>query len=330
MNNPNSLVIHLDSRFATQYLENDTEGIPLTTNFTYTLVEGISIPDSKACEVSLYTATIPYSFYNVRKGINDLLTIKYTAGAAEIPHTLTIPEGNYSANSLRSIFTTLQKAVVGDTTFHSFDFEVTYKRETLKFEFAMKTNVVGLTSLKINFTKCASLFGFRTDNLDYAFTGSVTNFTLGSEVCIDINDSIHGLYIRQNLASKSTLDNENGTFSNILTRIPINTNAGGIIFHSPANSTHRALTSIHTIQTIGIKLTDDRNRAIDLNGLHFQLSLLITLVDKLDVVPELTKYTRRKNELHLLQQQQYNSFQASQQKIKRKKKKKKKKSNKSI
>ena len=321
MNNPNSLVIHLDSRFATQYMENDANNLPLTTNYTYNLVEGISIPDTKVCEVSLYTATIPFSFYNVRTGVNDKFRIIYTT-ILEVFEDFTIPAGNYSANGLLNIFKTLQKAAA-DPILASFDFTIQYLRESLKFDFAMNTDVGTLTSLKINFTNCASMFGFRTNNFDYSFSGAVTNYKLGSEIAIDISDSIHGLYIRQNLASKSTLDNENGTFSNILTRIPINTNPGGIIFHSPSNSTHRALTSIHTIQTIGVKLTDDRNRAIDLNGLHWQMSLLITLVDKQSVIPELTKYTRRKNEIHQLAQQRQ---QIIQQKTKKKKKKRNKKS----
>ena len=40
------------------------------------------------------------------------------------------------------------------------------------------------------------------------------------------------------------------------------------------------MVSVPVIQTIGIKLTDDRNRAIDLNGLHFQLSLKIAYIHK--------------------------------------------------
>ena len=77
------------------------------------------------------------------------------------------------------------------------------------------------------------------------------------------------------------------------------------------------------IQTIGIKLTDDRNRSIDLNGLHFQISLMITLVDKVDIVPELTKYTRRKNELYLqdkLSQEQSKPKKKTKRKSRRKKK----------
>ena len=34
------------------------------------------------------------------------------------------------------------------------------------------------------------------------------------------------------------------------------------------------------IQTIGIRLTDDKHRSINLNGLHFQLSLKVSFIHK--------------------------------------------------
>ena len=40
------------------------------------------------------------------------------------------------------------------------------------------------------------------------------------------------------------------------------------------------MVSVPVINTIGIRLTDDRNREIDLNGLHFQLSLKIAYIHK--------------------------------------------------
>ena len=94
-----------------------------------------------------------------------------------------------------------------------------------------------------------------------------------------MNDAIHGLYIRQNIATKGSMDNENGTFSNILARIQITTNAGGVIFHKPNEATHHNLVGTNAIDNIGVKLTDDRNRAIDLNGLDWQVALLISFVE---------------------------------------------------
>ena len=84
INAENSLVIHLDSRFSNK-IETNSEGRLLTTNYTYTMIEGIPVPDSKMCEISLYNATIPYRFYNVRAGVNNIVSMSATTS---VDHTL--------------------------------------------------------------------------------------------------------------------------------------------------------------------------------------------------------------------------------------------------
>ena len=291
-----SVVLHLDSRFATKFLETG-----LSTNFIYDLVEPIEVPDHETCEVSLYTATIPYSFYNVRPGVNDQLKLKVGSEAEKV---ITLTPGNYSATGLKAELQRLVSAIPATPNTHpklrQVVFDTTYSRETLKYSFSASGSNMGNDTLSIDFMTAKGLFGFKVTSTGYiVFNGTSSNGprTLNSEICIDINDSIHGLYIRQNLTTKSTLDNENGTFTNILARIPINTNPGGIIFHSPANTTHHATASLRVIQSIGIKLTDDANRAIDLNGLHFQISLLISFKPLPERVMPVTRESRRQPQL---------------------------------
>ena len=291
-----SVVLHLDSRYATKFLETG-----LSTNFIYDLVEPIEVPDHETCEVSLYTATIPYSFYNVRPGVNDQLKLKVGSEAEKV---ITLTPGNYSATGLKAELQRLVSAIPATPNTHpklrQVVFDTTYSRETLKYSFSASGSNMGNDTLSIDFMTAKGLFGFKATSTGYiVFNGTSSNGprTLNSEICIDINDSIHGLYIRQNLTTKSTLDNENGTFTNILARIPINTNPGGIIFHSPANTTHHATASLRVIQSIGIKLTDDANRAIDLNGLHFQISLLISFKPLPERVMPVTRESRRQPQL---------------------------------
>ena len=263
-NTPPPIVIHLDSRFATQYLETDSNGRPKTTNFIYVMKEPILVPDHMNLLVSLHTATIPYSFYNVRSGVND----KVYYEVAGVPKVLTLRAGNFSATGLASTLKT-------DFENNGVTTTISYSRETLKFGFTLS----GVASFNFKFAGqtdgANELLGLYVEDKNIPI--GVETF---SEKAIDLNDSIHGLYIRQNIATKGTLDNEEGTFSNILARLPITTNAGGIIFFNAGHTDHETMVSIPAIQTIGIKLTDDRNRAIDLNGLHFQLSLKISYIHK--------------------------------------------------
>lgn len=294
MNTNSSVVLHLDSRFRSRFLENDINGYPLTTNFIYNLTEAIEIPLNEDCEISLYTTTIPYSFYNVRDEVNNAILIQYydDSGAFEL-NKIELSEGNYSAVGLKNEFQTqISKSDVGTYPIISgLIFTITYSRETLKYNFILTSplNEVGAV-LKFNFYNTNELFGFRESNTPYILEEVSGVRSLKSEICIDINDSIHGLYVRTNLSSKSTLDNENGVFTNILARIPINTNAGGIIFHTPTNTKHKSRVSLHSIQSVGVKITDDRNRTIDLNGLHFQISFLIDFIPKKTKTHSTDKY----------------------------------------
>ena len=54
--------------------------------------------------------------------------------------------------------------------------------------------------------------------------------------------------------------------------------SGGVIFANPSNQTHRNVVDIRSINTLTIRLTDERNRILDLNGLHFQLAITIDFI----------------------------------------------------
>ena len=92
-----SKLIHLDSRDATSYLQSGH-----TSYFTYHLKEKIVIPSNQMCLVSLNSATIPYSFYNIRTEVNDRIEIavRNADGSNTGYGVYIIPSGNYSAFSL--------------------------------------------------------------------------------------------------------------------------------------------------------------------------------------------------------------------------------------
>jgi len=270
-----SIVLHLNSAFASSQLSTG-----LTTNFIYNLKESVEVPNHEMCQVSLYSATIPYSFYNVNS-TNNQFRVTMADGDDPKTSTMTIPKGNYTATSLKDKFISVVKAST-EPLIASLVFDIEYDRVTFKYNIKQTTVV---EYLRVNFITCGDIFGF-TNNLDIDFVAILGVATVTGTKCADLSDSVRGLYIRQNLTSKSTLDNETGTFSNILARIPIETNPGGIIFYNPHNSIHRSNTWLHSISSVGIKLTNDTNAPIDLNGLHFSVSLLVSFVPYRSKLPQ--------------------------------------------
>lgn len=301
---PPPITIFLDSRFATQYLETDADGFNLTTNYIYTLKEPINVPNNMNVLLQLNSATIPYSFYNLREIVNDIVFIRYVHNGATLYTFVQLDDGNYTSNSLAS--EVISKV---NTAFSGFGMSLTmtYNRIQQRYTFSFTTTDVNFTQLSFSFTQetidneaigiyvnrpANKLLGIR-DLTEITMIRNGASAT--SNMVVDINDNIHGLYIRQNLSTKQTLDNSTGVLSNILERLPITTNAGGVIFYSNENG-HKTMIDTNHIQNIGIRLTDDKHRSIDLNGLHFQISLVISFIYK-----EVSKIERGKNNRRIME-----------------------------
>ena len=71
-----------------------------------------------------------------------------------------------------------------------------------------------------------------------------------------------------------------GGFSNILGRIPINTLPGGIINVNAADGdVHKLLLKVKEFTQIHLRLTNQRNQAINLNGLNYNVSLKLEFIE---------------------------------------------------
>ena len=91
-------VLFIDSKDATAQHDG-------TTHFTYVFRDTIQVKKNEGVLVSLLQASIPYSFYNCREGVNDKIDILYgpanaTSKTEMVDFVLLIPAGNYTAISL--------------------------------------------------------------------------------------------------------------------------------------------------------------------------------------------------------------------------------------
>ena len=93
--------------------------------------------------------------------------------------------------------------------------------------------------------------------------------------------------MRTNLSTTSVLDSHiGGGFSNILTRIPIKVEPGQVINIDPINGdVHKLLLKLKAITNISIRLTNQKNETIDLNGLDFDVSLKLEFIEDNELKP---------------------------------------------
>ena len=237
--------------------------------------------------ISLHSATIPYSFYNIREGINDELKVVTTVGVVSTTYTYVIPSGNYNSITLASLLEIQIPILIGDSL-HIDTPSISFDDDTGKFTFSFQcADSYSNPQIAFKFNPADDFYpmntelGFKEATYTFTRTGpalSKYTFTTTSVNYADLNGSIHGVYIRTNLVSKGTLDSQSGTFSNILERLPLSVQAGGILFHDASGGVFKKKIDLRVINIITIRLTDERNRVLDLNGLNFQLAIQVDFV----------------------------------------------------
>ena len=262
-------VMYINSADVVKHHEN-------TTHFSYTFKEAIHTRDSEGMLVSLLSASIPYSFYNVRDGVNNKITYTVTDVAYESLtyeqsldvafQSYTIEEGNYTHDHLKSAIQTHFTPVGGVNLTIAFD-EI-----TRKFSFTNSS------------TKYLKLWTDYEDSprIELGLTRGThnvyPNVALKSQNVVDLNGAVHALFLRSNLPARGVFESETGGVSDVLGKISMNASPGGVITHSPSDSKHETLLFTNHVKSLTIKLTDERNRLLDLNGLHFQIGLLFRFV----------------------------------------------------
>lgn len=203
--------------------------------------------------VGLTSFTCPNSIYNIIDGINNSITIDSVE--------YTIAEGNYDVDTL----TTALNAVVSQTfVFNEGDNNFT---------------ISSGSSFTINSSTMNKVLGFSDD---LPFTG--TSLT-GSHI-VDLAGTTN-LNLQIKNLSMNNLDSSGG-FSNIIASINNTVNYGDYIFFNPSEVLYHGIHD-KNIKLLEIKLIDQNEEEINLNGASFQLVLTIhyTYIREAVLTPEL-------------------------------------------
>lgn len=239
-----SIQIYLHSANADKYNNNSYSDCDFS-------LSNIEIPDGMHIYLSVQNVSIPYSFYNVNTDTNLLSYI-----VNGITTNLNISNGNYNINQLVAY---LNNNMNG--------FTITYNNITNKLIFVNANYDFVINSS----STCLMMLGF---NIGSSY--SSLNKSLTSVNCINIQ-TVKRINIGSNLTTyninKSSINN-----SSILCSIPVNKPPFSVIEY--VNSNHfRTNLFVNYINYINIKILDENNKLVDLNGCHFCITL------QLDVEP---------------------------------------------
>jgi hypothetical protein len=227
------------------------------TDFTVSFKEKILLNPNAKYHAYVESAEIPFTFYGVNSTNNQF---RMSINGGSTFSTITLTTASYTTSS--AFITALQNSIGNSVT-------VSYSSTKGTFTFTHAGGVSFVFDFAQLGGNCASLLGFE-DNGVYAFTTTLTTPKVANFLT-----PYEKLYIRSSL---STLSYDTATLSksDILEKIHIGnlTPFNQTIYHR-ATEPYKGLLTQQGFDTLYIKLTDIRNRSIDLNGQDWNLCIVI-------------------------------------------------------
>ena len=234
-----SYQIYLNSKYATSYFNN-------TYKFSLNTLE---IDEGHYIYLSIVHVSIPYSFYNVHENNNRLEYISNNLG-----YVINIPVSNYNINQLIAYLSSAMPS-----------FTITYSNKTNKITFKHSTYDFTILSS----STCYRILGF-DENKSYTSYGTI----LVSSNCINLM-TINSIFLLSNLLTyniSSSIPNS----QNILCQIPVDNGPNSLIHYYNKNG-FRTNLFLKYINDISLRLVDEYNNDINLNGLHFRVTIQLDI-----------------------------------------------------
>jgi hypothetical protein len=203
--------------------------------------------------IDIVNAQFPVSFYNINYTSN---TLKYTVNNSNI-QTLTIPVGNYSIISLKSI-------LISQFLIAGYVFTITFNESTNKYTF---TNSLYDFSFLSSGSTILETIGF-----DSVYSYVSTTKSLISEHSASLL-GIKKIKVSSKALSTNSISSGGGV--DILSTIPVNGIPRGIILYNNTGN-RKSLLKNRIIDSIDIILKDELNNYINWNNVEWSLTLAIT------------------------------------------------------
>jgi hypothetical protein len=212
----------------------------------------IDIPDGHYIYLSLQSAVIPYSFYSINSTNNTLIVYSNST-----TYTVVVPEGNYN---ITQMITALLNGLGGlfSITYNSITNKITITNTT--YDFTIKKE--GTINHALGFLEKTD-----TSSISRTLTSTyIVNLNQIRAVNVEIDMPTYNINVAQKLNQ------------NILATIPVVTQPFGMIYYENNNNFRINMWDCK-IDSIRIKMIDNYGNLISFNGVNYQLTLQIDIVE---------------------------------------------------
>ncbi|MBL4862972.1 MAG: hypothetical protein JKY09_08160 [Crocinitomicaceae bacterium] len=214
--------------------------------------------------MSLSSAQIPWTWYSFSEYLGtNLLEVDSSVGSLN----LVVPDGNYNIYELVDL-------IHADS---NFPYECTYNANTSKI--TLTNTVADNTTHIINFGNTTSqglakALGF--ERVDESIAGSASTI---SDETVNLQ-IVHSIFLHSSLSVGNVITTTHGNYESILDKIPIVASGPfGIINYSPyLSAPFMALLHQNEINHFSLQLRDQNGKLLQLNGAHYELTLLVEIV----------------------------------------------------
>lgn len=214
----------------------------------------IEIPSGCHIWLSVQSAVIPVSFYNINS-TNNALTYSFTSD--NIPHSIVLINGNYSALTLTTLLNQ-ELNVLG--------FTVSYNRTTNKLSFSHSVYNFSFS----NSSTCFSLLGLSS------ISQTSVNRVLTSDFVVNVAP-IRAFQIAIPHINTGNISKTKTQCQNILCQIPITLQSNGIVTYLNTTniSSNLYVNYLHELQ---IQILDQNSVLVDLNGVEWSVVIQFDII----------------------------------------------------
>ena len=252
-----STVLHIRSKDATQLSDG------YNTNFDVNLTNPILINEDEETHISIMSAEIPYSFFNISSELeNNKLVYDDT-------NILTLTSQDYDIDELVDFFES-------NTAFKAI-FTTTYNEQTNKITFTNTT--ADSHKINLSLSNVNKEIGFEEIDSDRTISGGGT--LTSTHVCNLA--TVHSIFIKSSLSTANVLSTRAGN-STTLQKISVDVNSNGIIYMNSQDFRQTTVSQVPVIDHITFSITDQNNRLLQLNNVNYEISILFEIFPKYNII----------------------------------------------
>lgn len=227
------------------------------SNFRFTLNEDISVSENEEAHITITSAELPYSFYNISSAVNnDTLVYQKSDNSYE---TLQITNQNYSISQLVD--------ELNNTASFSAVYTATYNKQKMKITIANKLGTA--KTIKFGSSTLNKALGWDEEQTDIEIAGTSSITSTGV-----INmATIHSLLIHSNISTGNVISTRSMGNSTILQKVSVDRNSSFIIYLNNNDFRQITVTNQQSITQVEITITDQNRNEIDFNSINLELSI---------------------------------------------------------